>query len=315
MKENDQQLRLKKIIQFINNNQNCTTANIAKEVGKTERTIQGDLNFLRENWKDGVLKSNRGTHSVKILQNLSHKMIEEEKKIFLKLSIEALKNLSNLSDHCHTISEELNLNTLSTPYYVKSEAYQTLKTYQEDSEDIEDIKNLAEAIKKDFIVEFKFKDKPYHVEPYRLVNFDGIWYLYGKDKEEKVDNDHKTWMLKDIDEVQIYYGDKHNTSDEDIDEDLEEAHSAQFVVDKTFEVKLKVSANITDIFRQRNHLPKQNSQLQPDGSLLVTSTISTYEDIDPEIKSWLPHIEVLEPVEYREKFIGELEGYLKGLRN
>ena len=139
------------------------------------------------------------------------------------------------------------------------------------------------------------------VEPYRLVNFDGIWYLYGRDKEERIDNDHKTWMLKDIDKVEIYYDNTHSTSDAEIDKDLEEAHSANFVVDTAFDVKLRVSANIADIFRQRNHLPKQHSTLQEDGTLIVISTISTYADIDPEIKSWLPYIEILEPLSYREK--------------
>jgi len=314
MRETTQQKRFKSTIHFIQSHPNCTTADIAKNTGATIRTIQLDLDYLRKHWKDGVLISKRGIHSVKVNKQLSQKALEEEKKIFLKLSLETLKNLSNLSDHCSTINEELNLTTLSTPYFVKSETYQTLKTYQENDEDIEDIRNLSEAIKKDLIVEFVFHNKRYHVEPYRLVNFDGIWYLYGRDKEERIDNDHKTWMLKDIDKVEIYYDNTHSTSDAEIDKDLEEAHSANFVVDTAFNVKLRVSANIADIFRQRNHLPKQNSTLQEDGSLIVISTISTYADIDPEIKSWLPYIEILEPLSYREKFIKELSKYLESLR-
>lgn len=319
VRETKQQLRLKNIIQFIHNHPGCSTADIAKnipQVGKTPitiRTIQGDLKYLREKWKDGKLISVGGTHKVELIKKLSQKAMEEEKRIFLKLSLESLENLSDLSKHCSTLTEELNLNTLSTPYYIKSETYQKLKTYQEHDDDIEDIRNLSEAIKKDFIVEFKFLNKRYHVEPYRLVNFDGIWYLYGKDKQETRDNNHKTWMLKDIDEVEVYYGDKYDTSDQEIDEDLEKAHSAHFIPDKEMEVKLKVSAEIADFFRQKNHLPNQNSTLQDDGSLIVISTISTYADIDPEIKSWLPHIEILEPVEYREAFREELSSYLVGI--
>ena len=58
-------------------------------------------------------------------------------------------------------------------------------------------------------------------------------------------------------------------------------------------------------------MPNQHSKVQKDGSLLVTSIISTYADIDQEIKSWLPYIEILEPKEYRDKLKNELKHYLE----
>jgi predicted DNA-binding transcriptional regulator YafY len=175
---------------------------------------------------------------------------------------------------------------------------------------IEEIQELSNAIQQDHVIEFKFKNKFYHAEPYRLVNFDGIWYLYGRDIEEKEGNDHKTWMLKHIDKVETYYGTKHDTTDEEIEEDLKNAHSPNFVIDKEFDITVKVSSKIADIFREKNHLPKQKSTLLSDGSLQITSTISTYADVDSEIKSWLPYIEIIEPLKYREKFLNELKEYL-----
>ena len=67
--------------------------------------------------------------------------------------------------------------------------------------------------------------------------------------------------------------------------------------------------SFAEIFRRRNHLPDQNSSIQEDGSLLVHASASSFEDIDREVKSWLPHIEILEPQQYREKFLLELETY------
>ena len=308
MKETKEQIRLRKIIRFIEKHPGCSTKEIAQKLDVVERTIQLDLKYLREHWREGELKSNRGRHTVKTRAELSKQSLEKEKQIYLKLATEALENLSDLSKHHQDISRELNLDKLSTPYFIKPESYEKLNT------DKDEIRDLDEAIMKDYIIEFEFKQKRYHVEPYRLVNFDGIWYLYGKDIEEKEENAHKTWMLKYIDNVEVYYGETHDTPDEEIEEDLEEAHSAQFVVDKAFDVTVKISAEVADTFRQRNHLPNQNSKTLPDGSLLVTSTISAYEDIDPEIKSWLPHIEVLEPLEYKKRLREELDAYLKGLR-
>ena len=56
--------------------------------------------------------------------------------------------------------------------------------------------------------------------------------------------------------------------------DLKEAHSTHFMPDKVIEVKLKVSAKVAGLFRQKNHLPNQNSTIQEDGSLIVISTIT-----------------------------------------
>lgn len=311
MKETQKQLRLKQIIEYIDKNPNCSSQDIANAISHhktvTVRTIQNDLKYLKENWKDGKLISKRGIHRVEIFNKTLNKGIEKERKIFLKLALEHLENLSDLSDEYQTLIKELNLQNLQNPYYIKPEEYQPIDT------DNDEVQELDTAIKNDTNIAFSYRGKDFHVEPYRLVNFDGLWYLYGRDIEEKEENDHKTWLLKDIEDIEVFYNEKHDTPDEEIEEELKEAHSAHFVPDKSFEVKLKIDAKVADIFRLKNHLPKQNSKIQKDGSLLVTSTISTYADIDPEVKSWIPYIEVLEPLEYRDRLKNELHKYLKKL--
>ena len=292
--------------------QGRTSKQLSEHLVCSIKTIQNYVKDLNTGFVEGVELFNERRGHYRIIDSrtpIDKAAINMEKKVYLKLALEALENLSDLSQYHDNIVDELKLDNLSTPYYIKSEDYQKLNTSEDEVEKLED------AIEENNIIEFVFKGKRYHVEPYRLVNFDGIWYLYGKDKEETEGNACKTWILKHIDKVEIYYDVNHNTSDEDINDDLEQAHSAQFVVDKEFNVMVKVSAKIADIFRQRNHLPKQHSKILSDGSLLVISTISTYEDIDPEIKSWLPYIEILEPLEYREKFREELTNYLKNLKD
>lgn len=307
MKETNAQIRMKNIIQHIRTNQNCSTASIANTLKTTERTIQTDLKYLRDHWKDGTLTSLKGKHSVQMSVSLSKKGTDAQQKIFLKLALKSLENLSDLSSEYNTLVHDLNLKNLPTPYYIKPEEYEALNTEEQE------VKELDTAIKNDTIIEFEFEGRAFHVEPYRLVNFDGIWYLYGKDIEEKEDNDHKTWLLSDIDKVIQYYGEKHNTPDEEIDDDLANAYSSAFIPDKAFDVTLKVSAKVAKMFRLKNHLPRQNSSIQADGSLHVTSTISTIEEIDPEVKSWLPYIKVLEPLWYKERLLGELGVYLGNL--
>lgn len=312
MKKPKKQEKMELLIAHLNQNPDgITTQELSEFLGCNIKTIQNYINDLNNQFVEGVelVKICRGKYCIIDSRTpIDKAAINMEKKVYLKLALEALQNLSNISQYHGELIKDFKLDTLNMPYSIKTEDYQKLNT------DKEEVEILEEAIVNDNIIVFEFKSKNYHVEPYRLVNFDGIWYLYGKDIEEKGENHYKTWMLKYIDKVEISYGEKHDTPDDEIDQDLSMAYSAQFILDKFFDVTVKVAAQVSDIFTERNHLPNQISEKLPDGSLLVTSTISTYEDIDPEIKSWIPYIEIIKPLDYREKFIAELQGYLDGLR-
>ena len=309
MFQDNKKLILEQIIKYIDKNPNCTTKDIANAISHTKqvtlRTVQNYLKYLRDNWKDGKLISKRGRHKVEIYNKFQPKGLEHQTKIFLKLAIEHLENLTDLSNQHHKLIKELNLTNLQNPFFIKAEDYQNIDTGDEE------IQELDTAIKNDTNIAFTFRGKDFYVEPYRLVNFDGLWYLYGRDIEEKEGNDHKTWLLKDIENIEVFYGEKYDTSDEEIEEDLQQAYSAHFIPDKEIKVLLKIDSQVADIFRQKKYLPNQHSKVQKDGSLLVTSIISTYADIDQEIKSWLPYIEILEPKEYRDKLKNELKHYLE----
>ena len=46
------------------------------------------------------------------------------------------------------------------------------------------------------------------------------------------------------------------------------------------------------------------------GSLLVSFTVTHEEDIDNIIKSWIPHIKVISPENFKNKIKNELEKYV-----
>jgi predicted DNA-binding transcriptional regulator YafY len=312
MKETPEQIRMRKVIEYIHHHPGCTTRQIADTISAetghpvTLRTIQNYLRYLREEWRDGKLISTRGRHTIQDYRIIPQRGIEEQPRIFLKLALEALENLSDLSDEYQNLIKKLNLETLQNPFYIKPEEYEHLNT------DEEELKDLHFAINNDTVIAFAYRGRDFHVEPYRLVSFDGIWYLYGRDIEEKEENDHKTWLLSDIDDVEVFHGDRHDTPDEEIEEDLKEAYSPAFVPDRHFSVTVRIAPEVTELFTLKKHLPRQHTiRQEADGSLLVRATVSTYEDIDPEIKSWLPHIEIIEPASYRETFLRELEAYLE----
>lgn len=231
--------------------------------------------------------------------------LAKEKKVYIKLALESVEELEDISKHHHDICDALHLDKLDMPFYIKPENYQKLNT------DEDEVSALEEAIVHDYVISFVYKNKPYHVEPYRLVNFDGIWYLYGRDIEESKDNDHKTWMLEFIDEVEVFYSQKHDTPDEEIEEELDNAYDALFVPNQSIEVTLDIDLHICEIIKLKEHFPNQQIiQETPDG-MRIKSTISTFEEIIPEIKSFIPYIKVISPKELKEKIDEDIKEYVK----
>ena len=79
-------------------------------------------------------------------------------------------------------------------------------------------------------------------------------------------------------------------------------------------VKVKVDSEISHFFEQKEFLQSQEIEEKlDDGSLIINFEISHDEDIDNIIKAWLPHIEIIEPLRFRDKLINELKNYLTNL--
>ena len=313
MQQTRKQQNIEQLIDFMKSfPDGCSSIQIKEHLQKandkpiTLKTIQNYLFDLKSDYVKGVEVIDLKKGYYKIIDHrisLDRSAVETEKKVYLKLALEVLEELNDISRHHDEIIDDLKLRKINSAYYIKPEEYEELDTDEEATQ------LLEKAILEDTVIIFSYKEKDYHVEPYRLVNFDGIWYLYGKDKEERSRNPYKTWMLEFIHNVEVDYGNTHDISDEMINDHLDEADSAHFVLGQNMQMKFRVSSCVTEIFKRRNHLPDQKCIIQEDGSLLVHSTVSSFEDIDREVKSWLPHIEILEPQEYREKFLLELESY------
>lgn len=80
-------------------------------------------------------------------------------------------------------------------------------------------------------------------------------------------------------------------------------------------VVLKTSHQAAKHFLQKKHLPSQEEELLDDGKLLLTFYVTDYMEISPMIKKWMPHLLLIEPVEWKEKLTRELELYLAEMTN
>jgi len=150
--------------------------------------------------------------------------------------------------------------------------------------------------------------KTIEVEAYKIANFDGFWYLFAKDLTDQKVKTFKLSEIKKLTPLDKY----HKREPQEIENILDNAHSAFYHDGNSFEVIIKVDANIAMYFKSKDFLESQNIlEEYEDGSLKVSFEVSHDEDIDNIIKAWLPHVEVLEPQRYREKLLNDLKKYIK----
>ena len=304
------------------------------------KTIENYLKDLVKGVVPGVMLTwvNRKKHQLedfrdapddKIHQHMeklhSKKVLYGEEKAYMRLAMESIRKLDTLSSkHHQEIEKRLGLKGMEdSPYFIDNEDMESVDMSNAD------IIYLKEAIEKDAIAEFRYVGKSskdwYVIEPYKLIIFDGLWYLFGKDTIN-IKNPYKTWRLIYITDVDYDRSGKlkHKMDDSHSESILQQADDANFVVDiikskpvirKNITVTLKIASDIAESFDHEAHIPGVVSQpvKQEDGSFILHTKVNTLKDVDAEIKSWLPYIEVLEPEEYRVKVKEELTHYLKNL--
>jgi predicted DNA-binding transcriptional regulator YafY len=309
MQLTNKQINIEKVISHIKKNSGCSTSDIAIALRKSNRTINNYIKDIQNGYvKDvKIIVENRKYSIIDNREPINFNIANEERKVYLKLALDSVEKLDNLSMHHAEIEKQMGLDKLNNPYYIKSETYENIDIKDYDTE------LLSNAIKEDKLVVFIYENKYYYVEPYRLVNFDGLWYLYGKDTQEKVSNPYKTWLLSKIEKVEKEHRQKHNMPDEKIDEILEDAQSPYFIQDKKIKVVLEISNEIKDIITAKEHFLNQKVISESSRYFVLEAEATTYKDIDQEIKAWIPYIKIKEPIEYKEKLRKEINDYLANI--
>lgn len=282
---------------------------------KLENGIIDDVIFIRNNRGKHQLIDNRIDNKDAIQRHrdklASQEVLLHEEKIYMRLALEAIKKLSDISTRHHQLIENrFALDEIESPYFIENKKIEYI-----DSSNTDFIE-LKTAIKNDNLIEFKYsgydKEETYIVEPYKFIIFDGLWYLYGKDTEEIDKSPYKTWRYKYIHDLQIELREsfRHQVPDDIIEKYLAKIHSPHSTRGNELHIKIKIHPKILKSFNPRVHLPGYIKDRDND-KYTFSAIVSNIKDIDPEIKSWLPYITVLEPLEYKQQLKKELEKYLE----
>ncbi|MDP2903373.1 MAG: WYL domain-containing protein [Methylovulum sp.] len=281
-------VRLAQILLKLNQGEKLEPRQLAEEFKVSLRTVQRDL-----------------------LERFSYLPLQKDNGLFYleafylgKLNtqdVERFACLTGIKDLFPTLRDEflreLFDSRISQAYLVKGHHYEDLSSKSHE------FKQLEQAILQHRRIQFAYKDKTYHAQPYKLVNHKAIWYLAAV-SDEKLKTFTFSQLQRMVVECEAF------TPDPIIHDTIAQEDSIWFAENKR-EVVLTVDSSVAHYFQRRALLPNQQiDKTLEDGSLIVSSRIAHDHQILPLIRYWLPNVEVISPSDMRQSLLQGLREYL-----
>lgn len=287
--------RLAHVLSKLNQGGRLDPQALADEFNVTLRTIQRDLNerfgFLPLEKTDGHYHLD-----TKFLGRLSLRDVEQfaslagVRGLFPMLSTDFLRDIFD--------------SRLQSALLVKGPHYEDLAGKEQI------FKMLEQAILNHQKITYSYEKadgyKTYtNVEPYKLVNHDGLWYLAGKDGDKL-----KAFTLVKIDRLQVS---EHGfAADPAVAKTLTDEDDI-WLNEKKIEVVLKVTGPAASYFRRRKLLTNQVIEKELEGGgMLVSAKVAHVNQILPTVRHWIPNIRIISPEGYQIALESELKAYLQG---
>jgi len=287
------------ILERLNNGETLSITKLANEWQTTTKTVYRDFEKLKEG-NYGIIRASDGKkYTLSTPYNTSKDA---------NSTISMLDSLSkDIGGEFYT-KAQVSLRRLQK--YIQSPFYTRIDV-EDISEKMELIESLEEAISNQNTVTFKYKRwhapdkiKTYKdVHPYKIVIFDGFWYLLCKYKEHFI-----KFYLKEITDLNL--SDKQFAKDHSLLERMEKAVNIWFnPKEKPFEVILLLQQSAA-IYFKRKPIKGQYLKKNSDGTYELTISITDKRELFEILKKWLPQIKVIEPYHLQEEFEIILKSYI-----
>lgn len=289
--------RLWKVLIKLNQGESLDPQSLAEEFGVSLRTIQRDLSvrfadlpLIRSSGRYRLEDHHLGKLAIKDVEHFASLL--GVNGLFPKLTNQFIKEISDPRQ--------------SGVWLVKGHHYEDM------SEQNALFADMKHAIVEHRHVQFKYSKtsgqaKFYsQVEPYKLINNKGIWYLAAWDSERL-----KSFSVGKVDALRVEQtGFLPRAS---IEEEL--ASSDGIWLSKVRKrVVIRVRAQVAGYFKRRKLLPNQLIEREFDcGDIWVSTTVAHADEVLPVMRYWIPHVEIVKPVELQQQLEASLADYLKAV--
>lgn len=287
--------RLAMMLVKLNQGESLDPLKLTEEFGVTLRTIQRDINqrfgYLPLEKSDGKYRM-----APAFLGRLTLKDVERFASLagigglFPSLSTEYLREIFD--------------NRIESALMVKGHHYEDLAG----KESV--FRGLEQAIIARQTISFSYRKddggKNYSgIEPYKLLNQKGIWYLAGKDSGKL-----KTFSFAKIERLMVL--DETFVIDPTVDKTLIDEDGI-WLGEAKIELVLKISKDVADYFKRRKLIANQVIEKElSDGGLIVSCKVGHPNQVMPIVRYWIPHLRVISPEGLQAELELQLTGYVQG---
>ena len=285
-------IRLTGILIQLNSGNRLSAKELAEKYGVSLKTIKRDLNLrlYKLPWiEDGPEFYQL---NIKKMNNIGLDMIER----FCRFA--AVKELFPPIDHAF-------LDVLMNNHFlVKGLKYENIDFHKSE------FTKVNQAIANNQKICFDYKKinvrgiKEYCIEPYSLVNKNGIWYLIGLDTGKE-----KTYSFKQISNLEVL--EETFEVNETLKDKLKQSDSL-YHGNQIKQIVLKVGKTVAPYFQRQALFPNQSIiRILDNGDLLLECNDINEIEVLPIVKYWLPHITIISPSHLDQKIRDVLTEYLQ----
>lgn len=280
--------RLAYILTKLNNAERFTLKELAQEFNVDTKTISRDL-------KERLIY-------IPIKKEGNYYFLEDY--VLGKLNLEDIKNFATISGIkslyptlTNQFLTEILENKINKAFLVKNSGFEMIENKKDDFE------KLSRAIINHHVVEFIYKDKEKIVEPYKLINANGVWYLCANDNQKL-----KTYAFTKIENLKTKQ-DKFDLNSELLKEI--EKDEINWVSNDAKEVHLKIDNSAKEYFLRKKVLSNMKIIEETTEYFIVSTKIAFDDEIINLVKYWIPYIEIISPNDLAEKLNNILNSYIK----
>lgn len=280
--------RLAFILTKLNNGERFTLKELALEFGTTTKTISRDL---KERFIYIPIKKEKNFYSL-------------HEYALGKLNLEDIKNFATISGIkslyptlTNQFLTEILENKINRVFLVKNSGFEVIENKKDDFE------KLSRAIINHQVVAFVYKEKEKVVEPYKLINSNGVWYLCANDNEKL-----KTYSLTKMENLKIK-NDKFNLNIEFLNQI--EKDEINWFSNESKEVHLKIDNNAKEYFLRKKVLSSMKIVEETSEYFIISTKIAFDDEIINLVKYWIPYIEIISPNDLAKKLNDILNSYIK----
>jgi predicted DNA-binding transcriptional regulator YafY len=270
---------------------------LADEFNVSTRTIQRDFKERLINFP--------------IFYENKYWQMQNDFKIEKNLSLEDSITLDILENFSSNFGKKFHDKTSNILKKLKNRQYSPIftKLNMEDiSSEYENMISFEDAITQRYQIQVKYisknKEEIIEINPLKIVNFEGLWYLIATDINQKL----KSYYIKNITLLKRLK--KKFEIPQTVEAILNSAISIWFSDDEPFEVIMQIDNYVAKYFINKPICSTQKIISEDENSITISLFASNDMEIIPIVKSWMPFIKILSPSRIHESVKEEARRFL-----